>query len=100
MIIKITDPAKDTLRKIYQYYRSKGAGMKGRKIRMLVLEQTKFLLDSPYLGQEEEFLKHKNQGHRYLLIESTYKVIYRVVDEIIYVTDVFDTRQNPDKMKS
>ena len=37
-------------------------------------------------------------GHR-RLIESHYKIIYRVVGEYIYITDIFDSRQDPDKMK-
>jgi hypothetical protein len=37
-------------------------------------------------------------GHR-RLVESHYKIIYRVVGEYIYVTDIFDSRQDPDKMK-
>jgi len=33
------------------------------------------------------------------LIESHYKIIYRVTEEFIYITDIFDSRQDPDKMK-
>lgn len=51
------------------------------------------------LGQEEERLKHFGKGHRYILVEKTYKVIYRAAKHIIFVTDVFDTRQDPDKMR-
>lgn len=44
------------------------------------------------------FLEHLGLGHR-RLIESHYKIIYRVVGEYIYVTDIFDSRQDPEKMK-
>ena len=30
---------------------------------------------------------------------SHYKIIYRVIGETIYITDIFDSGQDPDKMK-
>ena len=50
------------------------------------------------MGQEEESLVELGQGHRYL-VEEHYKIIYRVIDDVVYITDIFDTRQDPDKMK-
>jgi hypothetical protein len=38
-----------------------------------------------------------NLGHRYL-VEGNFKIIYRIVDDIIWVTDIFDSRQDPEKM--
>jgi hypothetical protein len=57
------------------------------------------LEDYPHLGQEEERLKELDQGHRYLLVDKRYKVIYLIVDPFIYITDIFDTRQDPGNMK-
>ena len=54
----------------------------------------------PQLGRVEEALSHLNQGHRYLL-EGNYKIIYRLINpNILAITDIFDTRQNPDKLSS
>jgi hypothetical protein len=50
------------------------------------------------LGQEEELLKHLNQGHRYL-ISNHNKIIYKVENNIAYITHVFDTRQDPQEFK-
>ena len=99
MKVIITGPARLTLQKIYKYYRSKGAGMKGREIRKQVLEISKLLAENSQLGQQEELLKHLNEGHRYVLVKPSYKVIYKVSGQIIYITDIFDTRQDPEKMK-
>lgn len=52
----------------------------------------------PYSGQQEEYLEHLDQGHR-RIIEGYFKIIYRVENEIIYITDFFDVRQDPAKMK-
>jgi hypothetical protein len=47
---------------------------------------------------EEENLKDLKQGHRYI-IQGNYKIIYRIIGDEIFITDIFDWRQNPTKMK-
>ena len=56
------------------------------------------LLLQPLQGQEEPLLEHLRLEHRRLVV-SHYKIIYRVEEECIYITDIFDSRQDPDKMK-
>ena len=98
MKVFITDPAMTSLKDIHDYYQSKGYGFYGKRITKSVISKSKRLSKNPYLGQEEELLKPLEQGHRYLLVEKYYKVIYLVLEEKIVVTDVFDTRQQPEKM--
>ncbi len=68
------------------------------EIKSLLLNKAENLVHNPYSGQLEEHLIHLNLGHR-RIIENNIKIIYRVVDNIIYVADFFDARQNPIKMK-
>ncbi len=63
-----------------------------------VIGRAEELVDFPELGQEEELLSHLNMGHR-RLIEGHIKVIYRIEGEFVYITDFFDSRQDPSKMK-
>lgn len=98
MKVKITDPAKEELKRIYSYHRRRGYGKKGRKIRKEVMKKAMGLRKYPYMGQKEEYLAHLGKGHRYILVEKRYKVIYRIEGQIIYVTDVFDTQQDESKM--
>lgn len=42
---------------------------------------------------------HLGLGHRYLPVKPFYKIIYLVIQPFIYITDIFDTRQDPQKMK-
>ena len=56
------------------------------------------LLKNPYLGQQEIRLAHLQKNHR-RLIESNFKIIYFIEQETVYITDIFDTRQDPTKMK-
>ena len=60
-------------------------------IKEQLFERAKSLVQNPYKGQYEEYLQHLDQGHR-RLVEWHFK--------IIYITDFFDTRQDPAKMKS
>ena len=68
------------------------------EIRDQILNSTDILIKHPKLGKKEEYLEHLKFGHR-RIIEGHYKVIYRVEKKIIYITDIFDTRQEPNKMK-
>jgi toxin ParE1/3/4 len=67
-------------------------------IRDQIMDAADTLLLQPMQGQEEPFLEHLGLGHRRIVV-SHYKIIYRVIGEYIYVTDIFDSRQNPGKMK-
>ncbi len=99
MRVVITSSARESFRQIYLYYKSKGIGKLGRKIRVTVTAKIMLLKDHSFIGQEEETLKQLNEGHRYL-VEGNYKVIYKIIDQTVYITDIFDTRQNPDSIKT
>ncbi len=68
------------------------------EIRNQILDTADTLLSQPLKGQSEPFLEHMELDHR-RLVEGHYKIIYRVEEEYIYITDIFDSRQDPDKMK-
>lgn len=72
---------------------------KREEIRDKILSKADKLLSSPQMGQREEYLEHLGQSHR-RIIEGSYKIIYRIDGDMIYVTDIFDTRQDPGKMKA
>jgi len=56
------------------------------------------LIKNPYLGQKELLLEHLNKDYR-RLIEGHFKIVYFLEKDIIYITDIFDARQDPEKMK-
>jgi toxin ParE1/3/4 len=53
-----------------------------------------------FIGQVEEFLNDRPIIYRYLVFKN-YKIIYSVDEKnkLIKIADVFDTRQNPSKIK-
>lgn len=98
MQIKITDFAKKRIDEIDYYYQEKGFDKYGKELRRTIIVKTKLLIKNPQMGQIEENLSILKQGHRYMILESKYKLIYLITDHVIYITDIFDTRQDPDKI--
>lgn len=74
-------------------------GAKGKKIANDILDRADELLEYPELGPEEENLKYMEQGHRSLLVGTLYKIVYLIAKPLIVITDIFDVRQDSDKMK-
>ncbi len=63
-----------------------------------ILAVTHLLEQFPFGGQVEPWLEHKRQGHRRVVV-GNYKIVYRVHQEEVRIVDVFDSRQDPGKMK-
>ncbi len=98
MKVIFTLPARRALDGIYERYKSHNMGKTGRRIRSAIVKKAMLLKSHPNLGQEEENLKSMELGHRYL-VEGNYKIVYRVAVNIVVISDIFDTRQDPEKMK-
>lgn len=88
------------LEEIYQYYRLKASKKIARKIVNEIVDQTIDLDKNHEIGQVESALKDKAREFRYL-VYSNYKIIYYInrKSELIVIANVFDTRQNPSKIK-
>jgi plasmid stabilization system protein ParE len=98
MKLVYTEQALISLQEALDFIAPKVSYEKLIEIRDGILDKADSLLLHPLKGQKEPFLEHLGLDHR-RLVEGHYKIIYRVVDEYIYVTDIFDSRQDPDKMK-
>jgi len=95
-----TDFSQKELEKIYEYYREKAGVRVAKNLVNGIYNEVLKLKIQPRIGQEEEFLKNRKQEFRYLVYKN-YKVIYWINEEEnrIEINDVFDTRQNPLKIK-
>lgn len=93
-----TKTALASLYDIYKYYRENVSITIACKIRDNILAVSRQLEKHSLIGQIEESLKEMEEGHRYI-IKDNYKIIYKIQTNTIYITDVFDTRQDPDKIK-
>lgn len=92
--------AKLKLEEIYQYYRIKANKRTAQKIANGIVNQTIDLDKNPQIGQGEEGLKDKIREFRYL-VYTDYKIIYYINKKAkrIIIANIFDTRQNPEKIK-
>jgi plasmid stabilization system protein ParE len=102
MALKIywTDFAKSELQNIFDYYKQNAGVKTTQKIIAGIVRTTTKLNRQPLAGQREEMLVERPEGFRYLVYKY-YKIIYWVNREKkqIEIVDVFDTRQNPEKIK-
>jgi plasmid stabilization system protein ParE len=102
MDIKIywTDFSKNELRAIFSYYKERASLRMARKLVLGINQEVMKLEKQPDLGQREELLAERKQVFRYLIYKN-YKCIYwfNKDENRIEITDIFDTRQNPDKLK-
>lgn len=93
-----TRQALASLQECLDFFPPEVSSEKVNEIRDQILAKADRLLNNPTIGQQEEYLEHMGQSHR-RIIEGNYKIIYRVEGENIYITDIFDSRQDPYKMK-
>jgi toxin ParE1/3/4 len=86
------------LRLIKEYYNETAGINAGDKNVYTLKVYADILKTHPEAGQIEETLKSLHEGHRYL-VNGNYKIIYKKLNNSIFITDIFDTRQNPKKLK-
>jgi plasmid stabilization system protein ParE len=63
-----------------------------------VLEEARRLIQWPQAGQVEVWLAGREHEYR-RLVAGNFKIIYRVEGDMIHVTDIFDARQDPKRMR-
>ena len=102
MAIKIfwTQFAKNELRKIFDYYKSKVSLNIANSLVESIVKKSNSLDFQTKIGQKEELLLERKQEFRYLVYKS-YKIIYcfNVGKNRIEIIDIFDARQHPEKIK-
>ena len=88
------------LDKIFHYYKDVAESAIALKILNEIILAVDMLKNNPAIGQIEELLKDRAIEYRYFLYRN-YKVIYSIDKELlqIRIADIFDTRQNPVKIK-
>jgi plasmid stabilization system protein ParE len=95
-----TDFSKTALQKIFSYYKENASINVAKNLVLAIVGKTTILKTHPNIGAKEELLKERKENFRYLLFKN-YKIIYWINMEKnrIEIADVFDTRQNPVKMR-
>ena len=100
MKVIYTDQSLDSLQEVMEFLLEE-LGISIEKvsgIKTQLLDKADSLALHPHKGQKEEYLEHLGKEHR-RLIDGHFKIIYLIEGDIIYITDFFDTRLDPEKMK-
>ena len=92
------DQAKKELRRIYDYIKGRQSIEVARKVRNEIVSQAKTLKDFPEKFEREHHLEDEPGNYRYKVIWS-YKIIYEITKEAIYILDVFHTSRDPSNIK-
>lgn len=102
MALKVvwTNFAKAELKNIFDYHKNKVSQKIAKQITKEIVDKASSLSKFPEKGVEEMLLIDKPQNFRYI-ISTNYKIIYWINSNLnrIEIVDVFDTRQNPKKIK-
>ncbi|RXP46074.1 type II toxin-antitoxin system RelE/ParE family toxin [Lutibacter sp. HS1-25] len=95
-----TEFSEKELQNIFEYYKNKTTYSVAKKIINGIYNETLCLKKQPTIGQVEELLKQQKHEFRYLVYKN-YKIIYCInyKKNRVEIHDVFDTRQNPPKLK-
>jgi toxin ParE1/3/4 len=93
-----TETAIEQLENIFDYFKYNASLKIAKKLVTKIIDRTIQLESQPLSGQVEELLKERKFEYRYL-VEDNYKIIYWIQDNYINIASIFDTRQNPKKLK-
>jgi plasmid stabilization system protein ParE len=91
-----TEPAISDLKQIFQFYNTKSK-IVAKKIITKLKNRPKSLLINGFekSGQIDDI----NSNYRHLIVQH-YKILYRISEDKIIISRIFDTRQNPDKLSN
>ncbi len=98
--VVITHFALSQINSIFEYYSFFVSIRVAKKIKSELIASIKLLKQENVEWQKDEYLDYLNKEHR-RLISGNYKIIYYYdkSKNVVYVTDVFDSRQDPVKEK-
>jgi len=101
MKVLYTDQSIDSIEESLNFaIEIQGLSLKNAQLlKSLLFDRAESLAQNPFKGQCEEYLKHLKEEHR-RIIEGHFKIIYKIKNGAIYITDFFDSRSDPKAMKS
>jgi len=88
------------LKDIFDYHFIKASSNIAQRLVQKIIDATIILEKNPKAGRKEDLLETRSQEFRFILVKN-YKIIYWIDYEfqIINISMVFDTRQDPQYIK-
>lgn len=100
MKVVVSPEAKRRFRESLAIYRTYMTRREAARRTAEVKAMLRYLVKHPGHGAFEDLLQVPEDGIRYRrAIAGHFKIVYRVVDRVVQVSDIFGARQDPEKMK-
>ena len=93
-----TNPAVEDLSEIFLFLEITINIDKAEEITTKLYQRVDDLLEFPEMGTIACDRYGMKSNYRYL-VEKSYKILYRAINEIIYIETVYDTRQDPERIQ-
>ncbi len=98
MTVEVTSQARQRLLEIWQRIALDSSPTIADKVEERLLKRVEELKAHPRKGPEEPAMAFRGQGHRFLLL-GRYKILYLIIEDVVFITDFFDTKQHPARMR-
>jgi plasmid stabilization system protein ParE len=98
LTVEWTEPADKRLGEIFDYLKGVAGVRTAQKIVGRIGARPRILAANPQAGPREELLSGRPEEFRYL-VEGNYKIVYYATDEKVFVSAVFDCRQDPARLR-
>lgn len=98
MRLSYTLPARQRLVEIEDYFSLHASPKVAARLVDGLLTKAFGLLNHPKKGKPENLLAHRGMGHR-SLSAGRFLIVYYVDGDTVYITDFFDTRQHPSRVR-
>lgn len=89
MRLQVSEYAAARLDDIWDYYAEEASERVADKITQKIVDDIDRLVERSRSDQYEPLLDHLGLKHR-RLVSGNYKIIYRIIDDPIFVSDIFD----------
>ena len=95
-----TDFAESKLMDIFNYYKESASLKETSQITKEIVQASLQLEKQPFIGAKEPLLEARVKEYRYL-IQGNYKLIYFIQSDRneVVIANLFDSRQNPQRME-
>ncbi|MDH6311960.1 plasmid stabilization system protein ParE [Parabacteroides sp. PFB2-10] len=100
MEIRWTDEAEKQMQGIIDYYFEIANAQTAKRITEKINNCIFRLKSFPKMGHIEPGIEKATETYFSFVAHRHYKIVYRLEKEIVYITGIWDCRQNPERMTS
>ena len=99
MRIEISPKARQHLLAITDYYAERGGVRSVERLLGKIVEKQQKILKYPQAFHPEPLLVGRKVEYRSVIINDYYKMVYRIDNDVITISALWDMRMNPSKLK-